>query len=130
MKAPPPPLLVPARSAAGLAAATREARNLAWVGSLLFGVLAFLCLGSVATRAQTDAITLAGKWQFQLDPRDAGLAEGWFGRILAGKITLPTTTDLAGFGAPEPDPNPGFLSREHKFIGPAWYRRDIVIPET
>ncbi|MEI7909588.1 MAG: sugar-binding domain-containing protein [Verrucomicrobiota bacterium] len=91
-----------------------------------------IAASTAAAAAASDAaapMALAGAWQFQLDPQDAGLAERWFGRPLPGQITLPTTTDLAGFGDPEPDPNPGFLSREHKFIGPAWYRREVTIPD-
>lgn len=83
----------------------------------------------VAGAVAGPEINLAGPWQFQLDLRDEGLAAGWAASPLPDRIRLPTTTDLAGFGAPEPDPNPGFLSREHKFIGPAWYQREITIPE-
>jgi hypothetical protein len=99
----------------------------------LLGWLASHGLMAITGRgAESDAvhpISLAGAWQFQLDPQNAGITEQWFGRKLSDTITLPTTTDLAGFGEPEPDPNPGFLSREHKFIGPAWYRREVTIPE-
>ena len=77
----------------------------------------------------TYRVDLRGAWQFRLDPKDEGLAAGWATNALPDRISLPATTDLAGFGAPEPDPNPGYLSREHKFIGAAWYQREVVIPE-
>ena len=90
--------------------------------------LLLLALG-VAGTAAARSVDLSGAWQFRLDPKDEGLAMGWATNALPDRIHLPTTTDLAGFGAPEPDPNPGFLSREHKFIGAAWYQREITVPE-
>lgn len=88
--------------------------------------MCFLPTRVVAAPATLD---LQGQWQFGLDAKDEGLSAGWATQPLPDRIHLPTTTDLAGFGAPEPDPNPGFLSREHKFIGAAWYQREIVIPD-
>ena len=90
--------------------------------------LLLLALG-VAGAAAAKPVDLSGAWQFRLDPKDKGLAMGWTTNALPDRIHLPTTTDLAGFGAPEPDPNPGFLSREHKSIGAAWYQREIAVPE-
>ena len=81
-----------------------------------------------ATALGGERMNLAGKWAFQLDPQDQGVAESWANKALPDKIKLPGTTDLAGYGQPEADPNPGFLSREHKYIGAAWYQRTIEIP--
>lgn len=96
------------------------------------GIFIMLVLAGLAAGARGEgntALPLAGAWAFRLDPADAGLREGWATRALPDRIELPGTTDLAGFGAPERDPNPGFLSREHKFIGAAWYQREINIPQ-
>ncbi|MBI4326519.1 MAG: glycoside hydrolase family 2, partial [Chloroflexi bacterium] len=84
---------------------------------------------AAARLAAEKLLDLRGAWRFKLDPKDEGLASGWTTDALPERIHLPTTTDLAGFGAPEPDPNPGFLSREHKYIGAAWYQRELEIPE-
>ncbi len=91
--------------------------------------LAALLLLGLTSRA-APALDLAGPWCFALDPADAGIAAGWATNALPGTITLPTTTDLAGFGDPEPDPDPGFLSRVHKYVGAAWYQREVDIPDT
>ena len=90
--------------------------------------LAALLLLGLTSRAAPE-LNLAGPWRFALDPADTGVAAGWATNALPGTITLPTTTDLAGFGEPESDPDPGFLSRAHKFVGAAWYQREVVIPD-
>ena len=77
-----------------------------------------------ATALGGERMNLAGKWAFQLDPQDQGVAESWANKALPDKIKLPGTTDLAGYGQPEADPNPGFLSREHKYIGAAVFLRN------
>ena len=107
---------------------TSEWPRLAQWGAALLS-LHLVLLPLVATAS--DPLSLSGEWRFRLDAGDQGVAAGWAAGALAGndRIVLPTTTDLAGVGTPEPDPNPGFLSREHKFIGAAWYQREIVIPE-
>ncbi|HRZ38349.1 MAG TPA: glycoside hydrolase family 2 TIM barrel-domain containing protein [Candidatus Paceibacterota bacterium] len=76
-------------------------------------------------------IDLSGRWSVRLDPNDEGVSAQWFAAPLAGgtSMKLPGTTDRAGLGEPETDPNPGFLSREHKFVGAAWYQRRLEIPE-
>ncbi|MFO1531471.1 MAG: beta-galactosidase, partial [Kiritimatiellia bacterium] len=100
--------------------------------------LATLLLLGLTARAATEAaqkhrppeiINLAGPWRFALDPADAGVAAGGPTNALPDTIILPTTTDLAGFGGPEPDPDPGFLSRVHKYVGAAWYQREVIIPD-
>lgn len=75
-----------------------------------------------------DTIPLAGEWRFRLDQSNVGVKESWAQTRLSERIRLPGTTDLAGYGEPEKDPNPGYLSRQHQYIGTAWYQRDIEIP--
>ena len=87
-----------------------------------------LALAAAVSVAAEMPLELGGVWRFRLDPKDEGLVAGWTTNALPDRINLPTTTDLAGFGVAEPDPNPGSLSREHKFIGAAWYQREIEFP--
>ena len=73
--------------------------------------------------------SLAGTWQFQLDPQDLGRQEKWFERPLTERSTLPGSTDENGFGTPnrrKPDYN--YLSRLVEYVGPAWYQREIDVP--
>ncbi len=102
---------------------------------LLFAI-AILVLGTAITAKPVQAETspvddvqdLAGPWRFATDPEDRGVQQQWFARELKDTIQLPGTTDLAGIGQPEPDPNPGYLWRPHKYIGAAWYQREIDVP--
>lgn len=76
------------------------------------------------------ALTLAGTWRFQLDPADAGHAEGWFARELPDSIYLPGTTDEAHVGVRATEPAKGHLTREWSYVGPAWFQREVAIPES
>src|ERR1039457_973547 len=65
-------------------------------------VLPLLALGILASTAspgaQTDRITLAGKWRFQLDRAKAGIEERWFERSLPATIKLPGSLPAQGIG--------------------------------
>lgn len=116
------------------------------------------CLGlSLAVWAQ-DAIDLAGSWQFEIDRNDVGTNERWFDRDLADHIILPgsmpehgkgddvgTETrwigslyDSSYFFNPYMEPYrrqgnikfPFFLTPEKHYVGTAWYRRSIYVPQT
>ena len=74
--------------------------------------------------------SLAGEWQFRLDPQNKGLAEKWFAAALPDKIRLPGSTDEAGYGTKNtrrPDYN--YLARLVEYTGPAWYGQEIEVPE-
>ncbi len=76
-----------------------------------------------------NVVSLAGTWQFQLDPQDLGRQEKWFDRELSDRCKLPGSTDENGFGARnlrKPDYN--YLSRIVEYVGPAWYEREVEIP--
>ena len=77
-----------------------------------------------------DRVDLAGSWALRLDPDDRGVAAAWYAAPLDARdrMVLPRTTDRAGFGEPATDLNPGHLTRPHRFVGPAWYEREIEIP--
>ena len=117
-------------------------------------VLALPCLLAALAGAVGGPLDLAGPWRVRLDPQDRGVAANWPASPLAGgdPITLPNTTDRAGFGSPldtntmrhtEPFPGTtrfpgvkeperadehGYLVRRHLFVGPAWYEREIEVP--
>ena len=110
--------------------------------------IAGLCVLFVPKAAATDSISLAGTWAFQLDPQDAGEKAQWFARKLDDSIALPGTTDQAGKGAGIVDGNavesihPQMLDTDHSnklvshltrrfpYAGPAWFQRDIDLPQT
>ncbi len=71
-----------------------------------------------------NTISLAGEWRFEAGGKDG------FARELPGKIRLPGTTDEAKAGVPNPvPPSLDGLYRPNIFTGPAWYQRDIEIPD-
>jgi len=95
-------------------------------------------------------VTLAGKWEFQLDPNGVGISEKWYNVPLSDSIRLPGTTDEAGKGyavdhhsmsypkdmpysvfpsitKPKKVDRCGFLTREHYYLGKAWYRRAFSV---
>lgn len=66
---------------------------------------------------RADWLCLNGKWQFEIDLTDTGIANGWIGRDLAGEIIVPF--------CPESE-----LSGVHRteFLHAVWYRRKVSIP--
>ena len=122
-------------------------------------VVSVTFIGSFCSRAaaaQSDHISLAGQWRFQLDRENAGIREQWFERSLPDKIRLPGSLPAQGIGddvsvetkwtgdivdkswftAPEyaeyRKPGnikvPFWLQPEKYYVGAAWYQRDIEIP--
>jgi len=97
------------------------------------------CVGfpSIGRMPSPHVISLAGAWRLRLDPDNVGRRDRWFAASLGhDTMQLPGTTDLAGYGDPY-RPNPadkndpahrGRLVRAYRYIGPAWYQRDLVVP--
>lgn len=95
-----------------------------------YGIALFLLLAVFPTYAQQPNITsLAGEWRFATDPQNAGEKDAWFTKVPEHTITLPGTTDEARYGEKTTGSDYGILTRAYKYIGPAWYQREIVIPE-
>lgn len=119
--------------------------------------LPLVCLAfSLGAFAGEDTVSLSGKWRFQLDRADAGLAEQWSTQTLPGTIKLPgglseqgvgdpvtvdtkwtgSIVDKSWFTAPEfaeyRKPGnvkvPFWLQPERYYAGAAWFQRGIVIP--
>lgn len=94
-----------------------------------------LCFTIFKARAQQH-ISLAGAWQVKLDSGNVGLTQKWFDQQFAEKIMLPGTLDDAGKGKANNLSADHLvkdvlisLRRKHTFIGPAWYSKEITIPQ-
>ena len=76
--------------------------------------------------------SISGEWRIRLDPADAGIAEKWFHASdrSADRILLPGSTDEHHFGQRNDDVARQHLTRVYTFTGPAWYEREITIPES
>jgi hypothetical protein len=90
----------------------------------------FLMLAPCAARAGEDVISLRGEWRFQLDADGAGLAGKWHSRTLDDTVRLPGTTDTNQMGKRLEDRPTDRLVRVWSWIGPAWYQREVTIPES
>ena len=80
---------------------------------------------------ETRSISIVGEWHLRLDPDDAGIAAGWFKGISdsSDRIQLPGSTDEQHFGNKNDGRDLLHLTHAYWYIGPAWYEREIVIPE-
>ncbi len=102
-------------------------------------------------------VSLAGEWQFRMDPEDQGVNEKWFMQEFADRIPLPGAMAEAGYGydvtadtkwtgsiinrmwheetrfAPYRDPENTkilfWLQPDKHYIGVAWYQRDVEVPK-
>ncbi len=122
---------------------------------LFSGILA--CCMFLQQCGKADYADLSGSWGYRLDPLNAGVEEGWMHQEFGQKLQLPGT--LAGNGIGEEvsvqtqwigkiidsafwfDAKyeayrsdgkyrvPFWLAPEKFYTGPAWYQREIVIPE-
>lgn len=96
------------------------------LSKVIFFLLVNLCVSAFAQIQNTQS--LSGTWQFRLDPEDKGLKENWQGVSFTDHITLPGTTDEAGYGEKTSGSDFGILTRAWKYYGPAWYSKEIEIP--
>jgi Glycosyl hydrolases family 2, sugar binding domain/Glycosyl hydrolases family 2 len=84
-----------------------------------------LLAGITATASET--LSLAGDWRFEIASTNAA----GFAKELPGKIKLPGTIDDARLGPPNTQaPTLEGPWRLSNYAGPAWYQRDIEIPES
>ncbi|TCS85834.1 glycosyl hydrolase family 2 [Anseongella ginsenosidimutans] len=84
-------------------------------------------------------LSIGGEWEYRLDPENKGLEEKWYvQRFRAeGSLQLPGTLDDAGIGR-KPELTADTISREvmlhltrkHQYEGVAWYRREVIVPES
>ena len=73
-------------------------------------------------------ISLAGIWNFQLDPQGEGVKAEWFKAPLKDQMQLPGTTDEQQKGYKNDSREVGRFTRANAYYGPAWYQREIEIP--
>ncbi len=80
---------------------------------------------------ETRGISIAGEWGLRLDPDDAGISAGWFKSTsgFSDRIQLPGSTDEQHFGKKNEGRDLLHLTHAYWYIGPAWYEREITIPE-
>ena len=95
-----------------------------------FAALAVWLVVFHATAGEPDnSISLSGTWRFRLDPAGVGITNQWFKQTLEDSVILPGTTDTNQKGIFKDERAVDRLSRVWYWKGPAWYQREVVIPE-
>ena len=91
-----------------------------------------LSFAAMTASAVNDTLSLAGMWRFQLDPMGFGKTPGseLYLSKLPETIMLPGSTDEGGKGIKNEAAYVDRLSRKFEYCGPAWYQREIVIPDS
>jgi beta-galactosidase/beta-glucuronidase len=84
---------------------------------------------NIARADETTALSLAGVWKFRPDSENVGVEKRWFAEKLDDSVTLPGTTDTNQKGVFKDEQAVDRLSRVWYWKGPAWYQREVVIPE-
>jgi hypothetical protein len=77
-----------------------------------------------------ELIDLHGQWQFSTDGKNVGISEQWFQRSFTDSIILPGTLDENHKGYVNRDTVDGHLNRAYKYYGPAWFKKEVVIPDS
>ncbi|MFM7181744.1 MAG: sugar-binding domain-containing protein [Verrucomicrobiales bacterium] len=83
----------------------------------------------LAPAALAEVIDLSGQWRFELDGKDEGISAKWNTRELGDTVKLPGTTDENRKGIEQAEKPADRLMRPWFWKGPAWYQRDVAIPE-
>jgi hypothetical protein len=105
-----------------------------------------------------ETLSLAGRWRFQLDRADEGLAQNWAAKKMSGHVHLPgslpeqgigddvttntvwtggirdnsffTAPEFAKYRQPGKVKLPFWLTPEKYYAGAAWYQRDFSVPKS
>lgn len=95
-------------------------------------LIGWLCCFTHAQAQQR--LSLAGEWRLRLDSLNKGKDEQWFLQSFRQAVKLPGTLDDAGIGhQPTVDTSVmnkevmAGLSRKHRYIGAAWYEKEILV---
>lgn len=112
---------------------------------------------TIALRHERKTISLSGHWLFSLDPNNVGESEKWYNSQLADRIKLPGSTAENGYGddvsvdtkwtgsiidkswfteakyekyrQADSVKIPFWLTPLKHYVGPAWYQRQVDIPQ-
>ena len=101
-------------------------RSFIVMATLLSSLLSLSCQAAPAPAV----IPLQGEWGFRLDPENVGVSQGWFRAPLPQRAKLPGSTDENGYGTRNTrPPDLNHLSRIWEYAGPAWYQREVEVPD-
>ncbi len=84
---------------------------------------------TISVFAQINSINLSGEWDVTLDLKNELVEKYPNDCNTKGKIELPGSLAENGFGWKTSGSDFGILTPEYKYIGKAWYNKQIEIPE-
>lgn len=95
-------------------------------------ILMSLLLSSAQWMIAQESLSLAGTWRFQTDPMGFGKTPGseLYLSKLTESIQLPGSMDEGGKGMPTTARYVDRLTRKFEYCGPAWYQREVTIPQS
>jgi hypothetical protein len=98
---------------------------------LIWALAAFALSPLLGAAPEARSSSIAGEWHLRLDPEDAGIAAQWFKGTssFSDRIQLPGSTDEQHFGNKNEGRELLHLTHAYSYVGPAWYEREITIPE-
>ena len=119
-------------------------------------VFVWAIVALVSCKQSDPGISLAGEWQFRIDPEDAGVKEQWYNNTLSEKVKLPGSLQEQGFGNDIDIHTPWtgqivdsawytaseyakyresgnikvpfWLNPEKHYVGVAWYQKEVNVP--
>ena len=129
------------------------------LGTFRFFMAILLILGLACEKKEIEKIDLSGTWQFRIDSLDQGVPDKWYSEDFPDTIQLPGSmaengkgndislntqwtgnmwNDSLWYTAPEMEAyrQPGnikvsfWLSPEKVYYGPAWYQKNVQIPDS
>lgn len=91
-----------------------------------------LLLCSAQWMMAQESLSLAGTWRFQTDPMGFGKTPGseLYLSKLTESIQLPGSMNEGGKGIPTTARYVDRLTRKFEYCGPAWYQREVNIPQS
>ncbi len=93
-------------------------------------IIVFSLLVTTFVSAQTNIISLAGAWQVRLDSTNETVAAHPARCKTNGTINLPGSLAENGFGMKTTGSDFGVLTPGFKYVGKAWYKKQIEIPKS
>lgn len=85
---------------------------------------------ATSSNAPSNVISLAGEWQFKLDPDSRGIKDEWYSMSYEDKVVLPGTTDENKKGIFKDELRDDRLSRIWYWVGAAWYQCQVNITDS
>jgi len=101
------------------------------IALLVAALVYFLPVPSLAGWAQQpprEKMDLSGKWRFYTDSGNTGSNSSVLPLTYTDEVTLPGSLAENKKGAPLQQHSTHALHPTHRYVGPAWYQKDITIP--